>query len=822
MRDCINRAVGGGEMDRNRAERILREYDNAFSQFQQSMGYTQAEVEAARAVAKKARAEAKEKRRVSQLQAAASQRQAQRMERHKNIRGKIDPAQYMQDVVSNTRGGKGSTLAGKYEAVRRSFKRELTDTVKAFRANLLGGRRNKDMLRNMVREVFGENTGDEAAKAMAQAWAKVSEKARTRFNAAGGHIGKRADWGLPQVHDTNKIRRAGFDEWRAEILPRLDLDAMGRDHNNGLPFSPEQIEVLLKDAFEAIRTDGYSRRSASATYGSAMYNRRADHRFFKFKSADDWMGYQDRFGSGQDAFRVMMGHLDSMAMDIAMMEELGPNPQHTFRYLADLAQQLAARDGSPEALDKARRKIKTGEHMMDLFTGRSNMPQNARLAKGASALRNYMTSAHLGSAIISSVTDFNTQRVAAGFIGMNKLGFMRQLTKLATSKEMRDVAHEAGLIFENAVDIGNAVARYELEEMHVETAARMGDFTIRASGLGWLTEVQRQAFGLEFMKEAAKSWHGKAWGDLPAKTRRMFESYGIGSQDWGAIRRARIHEANNGLKLLRAQEIEEAAGAGVADRYMEAITSLTEFAVPSTNVYGRAVVLGNTKPGSLPGELLRFGLQFKAFPVTVMVTQFGRVAAEFFQKRPKTALAYAAGLLIGNTILGALAIQMKETSKGRDPRDMTSGKFWTAALVQGGGAGIFGDFFFSDVNRFGGGFGQTLLGPGVGLMDDMIRYSFGNIQQAMAGEDTKFGKETVDLLRRYTPGGSLWYLRAAYEREVLDQLQRFLDPKAHQNFRRKMRAAEDFDTSYYYKPGTSLIQGRGRIRPPDLENAIGG
>lgn len=821
LRDCINRAVAGGEMDRERAERVLREYDNAFREFQRSMGYTQAEIEAARAVAGKARAEAAEKRRVMQLQAAASQRQIERIQRHRNIRGELDPGQYLQDLVSNTRGAAGSTLAGKYEAVRRSFRRDMTQAVQAFRANLIGNRRKPEMLRKVVREVFGEDSGDAGARAIAQSWAGVAEKARLRFNAAGGHVGKRSDWGLPQAHDAAKVRKARYQEWRDFIMPRLDLDAMGRDFNNGLAFTPETLEVLMKDAYEAIRTDGYSRRSPAARYGSAMYNRRADHRFFKFRSADDWMGYSERFGSGQDAFRVMMGHLDNMAMDISMMEELGPNPFHTFRYLSDAAQQLASRSAEPDALDKARRKSKVADDMLDLFTGRSNMPQNAGFARGASALRNYLTSAHLGSAVISSVTDFNTQRIAAGFVGMSKLGFMKQLGRLATSRDMRAQANEAGLIFENAVDIGNAVARYEMEEMHVEAAARMADFTIRVSGLGWLTEVQRQSFGLEFMSQASK-WKAGSWGDLPARTQRMFKSYGIGENDWPVIQRARLHQTDNGLQLLRAQEIEEAGDASVADRYMEAITSLTEFAVPSTNIFGRATVLGRTQPGSISGEILRFGLQFKSFPVTMLVTQFGRIMAEAYQGRPGSALSYAAGLLVGNTILGALAIQMKETAKGRDPRDMGSAEFWTAAIAQGGGAGIFGDFFFSDVNRFGGGVAETLAGPGVGFLDDMLRFTVGNTRELVLGEDTKAGREFVQLLRNYTPGGSLWYLRLAYEREVLDQLQQVLDPDAAQSFRRRVQSAREYDTQFFAPPGSSVIQGRGSVRAPDVANAFGG
>ncbi len=819
LRECLLRAVDGGEMDRQRADRIIAEYDGVFEQFRQNMGHTQAEVEAARAIQRKLRTDALEKRRILQLTDAATQRQIQRLQDYRNIRGELDPGQYLQDLVSNTRGAGGSTLAGKNEAVRRSFRREMGQAVQAFRADLLGRRRKPELLRKVVREVFGETTGDAKASAIAKSWAGVAERARLRFNAAGGHINKRADWGLPQAHSTDAVRKAGYDEWRDYILPRLDLDAMGRDFNDGVPFTPESLEVLLKDAHEAIRTDGYSRRSPSVRHGSAMYNRRADHRFFKFKSADDWMEYAERFGSGQDAFRVMMGHLDNMALDIAMMEELGPNPFNTFRYLSDAAQSLAARSGDDAALETTKRKTRMADDMMDLFTGRSNMPQNAKVARGASALRNYLTSAHLGSAILSSVTDFNTQRVAAGFAGMAKTGPWRKLARLAASSDIRANANEAGLIFENAVDIGNAVARYELEEMHVEAAARMADFTIRASGLGWLTEVQRQAFGLEFMTQAAR-WKSQAWSELDPKTQRTFKAYGIGEGDWPLIQKAEVHETANGLRLLRAQEIEAASGAGLADRYMEAITSLTEFAVPSTNMFGRAAILGRTRPGSISGEFLRFGLQFKSFPVTILVTQFSRIMAEAYQGRPGSAMSYAAGLLIGNTLLGALAIQMKEAAKGRDPRDMTSGKFWAAAIAQGGGAGIFGDFLFSDVNRFGGGVAETLAGPGVGFLDDMLRFTVGNARELALGEDTKAGREFVGLLRRYTPGGSLWYLRLAYEREVLDQLQQAIDPDAARSFRRRIQAAKEYDTRFFSAPGQSVIGGQSRA--PDIANAFGG
>ena len=299
IRDCIGRGVEAGLMDQERAERVLREYDGVFDGLKQNMGHTQAEAEAARIIVDRARREAFEKRRVTQLQAAAVDRQLRRMADYKTIRGDANPHGFIVDVVSNRRGSQGQTLDGKYTAVRATLRGQMGEAVVAFRATVVGTRRNAiaeqfgqqnkvELLNNTTREIFGETTGDPKARSMAQAWHKVSEAARTRFNAAGGHIGKLEDWGLPQAHDARRIRKAGYDTWRSEILPRLDLNKMGERFNDGLPFTAESLEVLLKDAFQAIRSNGHSRRDPSGQGGGkAMANRRADHRFFAFKTADD-------------------------------------------------------------------------------------------------------------------------------------------------------------------------------------------------------------------------------------------------------------------------------------------------------------------------------------------------------------------------------------------------------------------------------------------------------------------------------------------------------------------------------------------------------
>jgi hypothetical protein len=809
-------------MDPVRAQKVLAEYDGLLRDFQQSMGPTQAEARAARHVVDKTKREAAEKRRVHQLQASIAQRNLRRMEGYVSLLGKRSPSAFLRDFISAPQGAKGMTLEGAKEGVRRTFRSQMGDAVRQFSANIVGMRRNKETLRQTTRAIFGESTDDEMAQAVAKAWAEVSEAMRKRFNAAGGHIGKRDDWGLPQAHDVRKVGAVPYREWRDYILPKLDLEAMGRDFNDGVPFTPETIELLMKDAYDAIKTDGYSRRSPSAKHGAAMYNRRADHRFFKFNSADSWLEYNDRFGSGQDPFRIMMGHIDNMSTEIALMEQLGPNPTHGYQFLKDAALQMTARDPNVKDWRRATQAtIGLADSMFDHVTGATQVPVSNGFGKAMSTIRQFNVAAMLGSAALSSVTDFNSQRVTAKLAGMGKqgLGYLNQMRRLMSSKEFRNEANRAGLIFENAVDMGNAAQRYQFEDLHNEVAGRLADFTIRASGLGPITEIQRQAFGMEFMSVVASKWRQSGFDELEPATRNMMQQYGITGQDWDLIRSVDPHRMENGLEITRAQDIADATGRqDVADLYMQMMLGLIDYAVPSTSTLGRAAVLNSTKPGTIAGEFMRTVMQFKAFPVTWLVNNAARLMGEVGAGRYGSALKFSAGMFVGATVMGALALQMKEVSKGRDPRDMTTIEFWQAAMLQGGGLGIFGDFLFSDQNRFGGGLAQTLSGPSVGLASDVAKFTVGNAQELIRGEDMNAGRELTNLLRRYTPGGSLWYARLAYERAVLDEIQMVLDPKHRDSFRARMRSAEDYGTQFFAPPG----RGLSGMRAPDFENALGG
>ena len=70
----------------------------------------------------------------------------------------------------------------------------------------------------MVLEIFGKDTGDVLAKSLAKAWKETADYLRLRANEAGMSISNRVDWGLPQIHNMIKVRKAGVDQWTEDIF----------------------------------------------------------------------------------------------------------------------------------------------------------------------------------------------------------------------------------------------------------------------------------------------------------------------------------------------------------------------------------------------------------------------------------------------------------------------------------------------------------------------------------------------------------------------------------------------------------------------------
>lgn len=700
-------------------------------------------------------------------------------------------------------GGDGrasySNVEGRMRAIRGRAHGLIDGLLAKHSTNLLGQVRKPAELADLVRERFGEDSGNASAREFADAFGQAAEMLRQRFNAAGGDIGKLERWGLPQSHDPRLVRQAGYDAWRAEIAPRLDRAAM-IDERTGRAFTEDGLENALREVFETIRSDGWSKREPTQVGQGSLANRRGDARFLVFKSADDWMAYADRFGAGS-AFDAMMGHIDGMSRDVAMLEILGPNPEATLRWLKGTIEKSAAEDAAPDSkgIDRAHAATRQMDRLYDEITGASNRPENRTLALGFSALRSYQVATKLGGALLSAVSDTAFQFSTRKYNGLPAAGMLRDYAKLMKPGTAdRQLAVRLGLIAEEWSNRTGAQGRYLGEELTGEVSRRLAEGVLRASGLSRFTQAGRWAFGMEFLGTLTDH-RGKGLGELDPALQRTFARYGISDGDWDKIRVTPV-ELDRGVPWIKPANVEDRA---LGDRLLEMIAREVDHAVPMPDLRTRAMLNSVAPKGTIHGELIKSAFLFKSFGVSVMVMQARRI----MEQTATAGAKYAGGLVIGSTLMGGLTLMLKDVAAGRDPREATTPEFWAAATLQGGGFGIFGDFLRSSASRAGGGIAGTLAGPIVGDAQNLAAIATAKNREGAA---FKFARSQL-------PGGTLWYARLGFDRMVADQIQEAIDPNYRKSWSRMRQWAGEQGTQFYWAPGQAAP-----ARAPDFSNITEG
>jgi len=817
--DCVNTAVEGGEVSKDNAEWLKRR----FAQFQRQYAAkgAMADAEAKRALAKLLAAETAHQRRKAKLVIKTVKRIDNDLRNHRNARGEHDYAEGARFLLEHYGEAAFESVVGRTNAIVGMAHARMASLLDHFRRGwILGdkGRWNAAQLDNVAREAFGEATGDVAAKEFARVWEDTHELLRQRFNAAGGAIGKLERWGLPQAHDAQALRNAGREQWKADITPALDVGRM-KHPLTGDPVDPAELSGILDDLWQNIVTEGWNDRQPSMlAFGrGALANQRAEHRFLIFKNADAWLKYQRDYGRNGDVFGAMMGHINMMARDIAAMEILGPNPNGMIEWVkqavtkqAQLHQagQKSFFAGKPNnALGNASSTLHSLDAVWASIRGTSQAPVNSRIAAFFSGARNLISASTMGSAFLSAFSDVGTSIIERRFAGIGGSAMLDIVNGFRGATEREAV--DAGLILDSARHVFHAQARYSGTLDGPGWTSFIADRVLAYSGLTAWTQAAKHGFGIAFMREAANQV-AKRFDELPEAFRNTFARHGITPTDWERMRSVPVYTTPGGMKLLRPTEIDRGPGTPFAEKYLSMIHKETAFAVPEGGHRARVALTGQTRPGTFLGEVLRSFAQFKSFGAVFAILHGLRIHRMLVGGQVGKGAAYAASLLISTTLFGALSLQLKQIAGGRDPRNMKDVPFWGAALLQGGGLGLFGDFLFSNINRFGGGFAQTLGGPVVSRANDLWDLTAGNLVELATdlseGKkiNTHFGRELIKFARGNIPGSNLWYIKLAWERTVMDQLQFLADPEAAKAFRRQSQFwAKNFGQDYWWRPGAA-------------------
>jgi hypothetical protein len=222
-------------------------------------------------------------------------------------------------------------------------------------------------------------------------------------------------------------------------------------------------------------------------------------------------------------------------------------------------------------------------------------------------------------------------------------------------------------------------------------------------------------------------------------------------------------------------------------------------AVLEPNARNRAFMLRGTKPGTVPGEILRYIGQFKSFSVAITQSVLGRevygrgydTVGEYLRKGrgDMLGLAHMIGLY---GLLGYGAMSIKDLIKGREPRDPMSVQTVIAALAQGGGLGLYGDFLFGEYSRFGKSLVSSIAGPVAGAADTVAEL----YTRVRNGDDV--AAVSFKALLDNTPFANLFWLRPLLDYAILFNIQESLNPGYLRRMERRVERQNE--QQFLFKP----------------------
>lgn len=829
MGACIPQLLGEGKLTQDQADQAMLLFQDLEQDFRRQFGDQTAAAMASDAALKALQGAAVRKRFLAGKTIAVRQRIEFELRGGGNggrggggggnsgAGGPIDPARGPAFFAPQERIG-FANVEGRRLAITRRAQGMIAGLLQEHHTDPLGRTRNEAGLDAIGGEVMGEASANPNAKAYAQSWLKAAEMLRQRFNAAGGNIGQlRGGKGyLPQTNDPLRVRAVPFEEWRADRIAGLDREAM-IDRRTGLPLSDAALEMILQDAHEQIRTDGWFKRKPGGVGSGMMASRHGDPRVFIAKDYASWKAYNDKYGRGS-LFDAMNDHIKSMASDTAALEIFGPNPSATIKWLKDLIEQDAA-----ITRDLGEKQKAAGGHLsrMDAlwgeYTGLSKRPSKEWVANIGQAVRSYETARTLGSAIISAVPgDIGTQHMAAAMWDLPFTKIMQNQLKLLNpfDSEHRLLGARMLMIQEGWTNRAAGTMRaLGGDDLGAGRMAYVAETVLRGTGLTAWTDAGQGAWGMSVLGHMA-DMREVPFNKLDQGFRELLERGGIAAVDWDRIRETAVHRAG-GQDWLFAQDI---ADHELGDRVLAMIGETENLAVQEATFETRAIMHDGLKSGTALGETVKTSLLLKSFGISMMMTHGRRMMAMgSFSKAGR----YAVRAFITLTLAGALTIQLRHLVKGEDfqemdPRTEAGRKFWYNATLQGGGWGMLGDLIGLVANPRLDSFAKWLAGPAADSAADWsgVLMSSGQSLAYAGGMTDKPGNPGAKLtkvVRDQLPGGNIWYTRLAFNRLVVDQLREATDPDYRKSWKRMEKAAEDNGTGYWWAPGETAPG-----RAPDL------
>jgi hypothetical protein len=684
---------------------------------------------------------------------------------------------------------------------------------------------------------MGKDAGQGPAADIARSYMKTLDYMRDRINESGGRIGDAKGYVTTTRHDPVKMRAAAgpgktadeaFKAWWDFSQPKMS-ERMFQGATEGKEAIARQIyDSLVTGVHMTAGGPAESGYMPKDYQGTVNVNKQvSEHRTILWKDGESWNNYMKEFGADPTLHSSVMMSLDRGARAMSLMDKLGTNPAANLNMIIRKIQETYR--GQIDDVKDFQNKIQDLQNVMGRLDGSLNIPANMGMASAGAAARSFEGMTMLGGVGITHFASiFPTVTSELAHHGINRLesigNMMRALVTGAGDAGRREIMADLGAysdgIMRHMQNLGGD------DSIPGRISNIMGRF-MDMTGLHFLFDRTKAGVRDMLAHNLGRNLD-KDWKDLDPHLANMLDKYRITPDEWGMMQKVDNLPSDNGRTYLTPSAAKRVDGQTVEDTLREngVITPETSqedvykavdkfrndlsdkllsyysdgaaHAVVTPGVRERALLLGSTRPGTGAGELMRFIMQFKMWPVAAMHQILER---EIFMSLSGKEAAWNIGKLVAIGVpAGYLRMFINDEITGHPARDPTDPRTLLAAAAQSGGLGIMGDFLFGEASRMGASPIATAGGPVISDVDSLWKI-FNGWKEGKAG----WG-DLAHFAVRHIPFANLVYLKGALDYLLWYHLYEAANPGWWERSNRRL-LKEQGRTMTGYTPGAGVPWG---------------
>jgi hypothetical protein len=807
FKDCIIANVGKGMISKEDADQLLTEYDFLTTKHSEAGAISKLEQQI---VDRQIKQKANFLRHMKTRQDFFA-----KMDKFETLPEKI---QYVSNNLQVARD-KGAVSYEKTLAV-------LNDSLKDIHLDNVEISTFKDAVLSVIDQT---DSKDPMVKAIADGIKKTFRYIKNESDTFGMIFGDLGESYFPRFYDKAQFRKFSDNEFVDSVRGLLKTRGM----------KEVEIREMILDFKKDVETDGLHSQT-KATNIEASFDKTGEKNFalkrnqtrqLDFVNGEAYLAFNKKFGGGDNALLDhFQRYLFSASNDLGVAKTLGPMP----RSLIDEAEvKLKAEHVGNKTKKGIKSSIGQLKNAGSLHSIRAETETLIGTAFSGdrenigyqifSATQNWMRASHLGSAMISALTDPSFSVIASKLNGGSVLNPIKDYVAsfqhfLGSKSVAKEVAEEIGYITETFSGMMIGDTRFAIGEGGKGFTKKLADLTFKLSGLDSWTKNGRLISKVNANATIASTIGKKTeWDNLGEIFQKNLERVGISKEEWATVLKyAQPKEARDGRLFLNtndlriSKEIGYAKGSDIADKLDTFVEHIKNLSINENNLKTDALISGSAftgdgKVGTLGKIASGMAFQYKSFAVTILNNH---LIPAITRAATQSKLDHLAMLTLGTGICAAIPLQIKQMINGKTPMEMDNAKFWLAAVVQGGGMGILGDFLLNDTSRLGHSFAETLAGPYLGAVSEAHKIVSTGVVGAFdddTGERVSDPQKTTNLawafIKHNTPMNNLWYTRLLTERLLFNNAERMIDPNFDKKMKRVEKRLAESGQKFWWAPG---------------------